>query len=127
MVAARTMDVAVVAFFIGSGSDITDVDIEMERHAGQRMVAVDGHFVTDDLGDDDGLLAKFTLGMQLHSFLKFLTAFDLIGWDDGDILGIVHTVTLLGGKADLEGIPGLLSLHRLFEAWDDLSFALNVG
>jgi len=82
MVPARTMDMAVVAFFIGSGADVTDRDIEMERHPGQRMIAVDSHFVADNLGDDDGLLAKFTLGMQLHSFLKFLTAFDLIGWDD---------------------------------------------
>ena len=82
MVTARTMDMAMIAFFIGSGPDITDGDIEMERHAGQWMVAVDGHFVADDLGDDDGLLAKFTLGMQLHPLFKLLTALDLICWDD---------------------------------------------
>jgi len=39
----------------------------------------------------------------------------------------VNTVTLLGGKADLERIASLLSLHRLFETRDDLSFALDIG
>lgn len=127
MVSARPMDMAVVAFLIGRGTHFANLDVEVERHAGQRMIAVNGHLVADNLGDDDCLLAELTLGMELHSFLKLLAALDLIGGNDGNILGIVNAVSFFGRNANLEGIAGLLALHRLFKARNDLPFALDIG
>ena len=39
----------------------------------------------------------------------------------------MHTVALLGCDADLKGISGTFSLHRLFETSDDLSLSVDVG
>ena len=127
MVSARTMDMAVVAFLIGRGTYLANLNVEVQRHAGERMIAIDGHFVANDLGNHDGLLAKFTLCVELHSLFELFAAFDLIGRDNGDILRIMKAIGLLGSDADFEGVASLFAFHRLFQAGDDLPFALDIG
>jgi hypothetical protein len=124
---ALAMHMAVIEFFLGRGAHIADGDVKMERHAGERMIPVNGDLVADDLGDDDCLLSKFTLGVELHSLFKLFSAFDLIGGNYGDILRIVNAVSFLGRDANFKGVTSFLALHGLFEAGDDLSFALDVG
>ena len=46
--------------------DIVNGDSKMERHAGQRVIGVDGDAVGVDLGDgDDPAVAVFVLGAEL--------------------------------------------------------------
>ena len=127
MVPTGTVDMSVVEFFLGGVAHLADGDIKVKRYSSQRMVAVDGDIISYNLGDDDGLLSEFTFGMQLHTFLKFLSSFDLIGWNHRNILGIMHAVSLLGGDADLERFPGAPPLHGLLQTPDDLSLSMNIG
>ena len=62
--AAGSMDMSVIELFPGRVPHFADGDIKVERHAGKRMIPVDGDIISHNLGDDDGLLSEFTFGMQ---------------------------------------------------------------
>ena len=88
------------------------------------MIAIKGHLVSLDLGNHDDLLALIVGSLQLHPFLEFLAAFDLVGSDHGDLGWVGKSVSLVGRDRDRESITGLLALHDFFQALHDLSFAM---
>ena len=53
MMTAGAVHVTVREFFLGRGTHFGDLHVEVERLTGERMIAVHGHHVAGDAGDDD--------------------------------------------------------------------------
>lgn len=59
MVAARTVHMSVVDFFAGGITHAAHIDVEVEDHARQGMIAVYRHFVAVNLNNHDCMNAAF--------------------------------------------------------------------
>src|SRR5690606_25473115 len=69
MMSARSVDVPVGELFLGGGAHVRDLDVEIEVLAGQRVIAVDGDHVPDDLCDSNGARAPIRVDLKLHADL----------------------------------------------------------
>src|SRR5437867_2411842 len=85
MMPSRPMDVAVGEFFLRGVADVDDIDIELQRHAGQGMVGIDLHRVIlyGDHGDDLRARPAGGLGAELHARAKLR---DALEQPAGDVL-----------------------------------------
>ena len=127
MMAAGAVDMAVSDFLGGRGSDFADRDVEMERHPGEGMIAVEGHLVSLDFRNNDDLLALIVGGFELHPLFELFASLDLIRGNHGDLLRVRKSISFLGRDRDRERVAGLLALHDFFKTLHDLTLAMKVG
>jgi hypothetical protein len=133
MVAAAAIAAGVAAAlldFFGSGwTDLVDFDVEVERQASQRMVAVDDHDLIVEFDDrDDHLFVFFFVGQtELHADFKIIGTLEFIASDFEAQL--VDTIAIGIGGVDgyLEVISSAVSLEGLLQTRDDLLHSMHVG
>lgn len=77
MVIIRTVDVAVAQFLSRRIPYFLDGDSEMQRHARERMIAVDGDLVHIHADNGDHPRPRLTHGMKLHPHLDVIVGIEL--------------------------------------------------
>lgn len=127
VVATFAVDVAVRQFFFARLADVGDLDGEVQRLAGERVVAVDGDVVALDLahGHVDGALVVAAL--ELHARLEVFHALECRARHHLDQFRVARAVAFLGCHVDLELVTGRAAFQCLFQARHDMAFAMDVG
>ena len=76
VVTTLAVDVAVRELFFARVTHAGDLDGEMQRLPGQRVVPVDGDIVAFDLGDGDVDAALVVTALELHARLQVFHALE---------------------------------------------------
>src|SRR5690606_18283238 len=127
VVATRAVHVTVRQLLGGGVAHVDHVDVEVQRLAGQRVVAVDRDLAILDLGDGDDLYARRGLGLETHPGLDL---FDALEHFQRHFLGqrlVPLAVGFRGRYPHRHLFTRLLAFQRLFQAWDDVAGAMEIG
>ena len=124
---AFTVDVAVRNFFLGSVADGHDLHLEVKALASQWVVAVDGNVVAVQVTDGHDLhLAVRSGGVELHAHFQLVYAFEHAAAQRADQLGRVFAIGIFRFYGNGQLITDALAFQGLFQAWDDVTCALQV-
>jgi hypothetical protein len=126
VVAARTVDVAVLEFLFRRLADVHDRDVEVERDTGQRVIRIQGDLVSLDVGDPHDQRAVLGLGLELHSDLELFHG-QLLPIHDLDHRVTPFAVTHRRQEAHLERVAGDPALQFGLEARNDVARTVQVG
>src|SRR5690348_2116104 len=126
MMPARAVDVAVLEFFGGGVADVYHFDIEVQRLAGQGVVAVHSYVVALHVNDTDHVRAPVGFGAELHAGGDVDVA-EAVARHVLDERLISNAVPVLRGDADVEGFAGRLAFESALEAGDDAADAVEIG
>ena len=74
----RAVDVAVTQLFAGGVAHVADSDVEVERDAGQGMIAINGDGVSLDLDDGDDLHPEVALDAEAHPGFQLFGALEQV-------------------------------------------------
>ncbi|ESJ24120.1 hypothetical protein B551_0206175 [Cupriavidus sp. HPC(L)] len=101
--AGRAVRVAVLHFFGGRFADLGDLQPETQRHAGQRMIAVEHHLVLGDIGNgiDHRILFVTVFGHAFELHADFQRLGKTIARLDLDQFGVVVAEGILGLELQL--------------------------
>lgn len=127
VMAAGAVHVTVRELFFGSVTHVGDLDGEVQGLAGQRVVAVDGDVVAFDLADGDVDAALVIAALELHARLEVFHALERGARHHLDQLFVTRAVALFGGDVDLELVAHRAAFERLFQARNDVAFAMDVS
>ena len=112
---AVRMGVAVLELLSGRLADLIYGDVEVEVHAGKRMVHVDGYVISVDLHYNGGLHALIGLKAVGGADLG-LEPLEERALHGADLVCVPRAVGLLRGEPDAELLAGLTALELLLEA-----------
>jgi hypothetical protein len=124
---AFTVDMTVGHFFLGSVADGNDLHLEVQALASQRVVAVDGDIVAVQVTDGDDLHLTVRRGsVELHAHFQLINTFEHAAAQGADQLGGVFAVGIFRFYGHFQLIADSLAFQSLFQAWDDVTRALQV-
>jgi len=127
VVTAFTVNVAVGHFFLGSVADGNDLHLEVQALTSQRVVAVDGDVVAVQITDGDDLhLAVRRGSVELHAHFQLVDTFEHAAAQGADQFGRVLAVGIFRFYGNGQLITDALAFQGLFQAWDDVTCALQV-
>ena len=109
------MGVAMLELLSGRLTDLVDGNLEIEVHAGKRMVHVDGYVISLDLDDNCGLHALIGLKAVGGADLG-LEPLEERALHGADLVCVPRAVGLLRGEPDAELLACLTALELLLEA-----------
>ena len=112
---AVRMGVAVLELLSGRLADLIYGDVEVEVHAGKRMVHVDGYVISVDLHYNGGLHALIGLKAVGGADLG-LEPLEERALHGADLVCVPRAVGLLRGEPDAELLACLTALELLLEA-----------
>ena len=112
---AVRMGVAVLELLCGRLADLIYGDVEVEVHAGKRMVHVDGYVISVDLHYNGGLHALIGLKAVGGADLG-LEPLEERALHGADLVCVPRAVGLLRGEPDAELLACLTALELLLEA-----------
>lgn len=115
LAAAVRMGVAVLELLSGRLADLIYGDVEVEVHAGKRMVHVDGYVISVDLHYNGGLHALIGLKAVGGADLG-LEPLEERALHGADLVCVPRAVGLLRGEPDAELLACLTALELLLEA-----------
>ena len=127
VVAARAMHVAVLQFFCRRLAYFRDFHFEVQRLAGQRVVAVHGDHVAGDVSDHYLTMAVFGFGVEAHALLHLGNALKSTAWHLLDKALLVDAVAVFWGNRDLQLLAGGLAFEFALEARDEIAVAVQVS
>ena len=122
-----TMHMTVRQLFFGGGANVGDIDLEMQRLAGQRMVAVNMHLFVIDMRHGDIDNALWAMPLELHAGLDILHALECVARHFLDQFGMMFAIAFRGGHVHLKLIAGLTTDHGLLQTRHNLAAAVQIG
>ena len=122
---AVRMGVAVLELLSGRLADLIYGDVEVEVHAGKRMVHVDGYVISVDLHYNGGLHALIGLKAVGGADLG-LEPLEERALHGADLVCVPRAVGLLRGEPDAELLACLMPLKLLLKAVQEPAGAVHV-
>jgi len=127
VVTTFAVHVAVSHFFLGSVADGNDLDLEVQALACQRVVTVNGHVVAVQVANGHDLHLAIRRGsVELHAHFQLIDAFEHAAAQGADQFGRVLAVGIFRFYGNGQLITNVLAFQGLFQAWDDVTCALQV-
>jgi hypothetical protein len=125
IVTAGAVHVTVRELLGGRVANVDDLDLEVQRLTGERMVAVDLRIVALHGFDDEHVRAGARLELNARPDAR-LAAGQLPHGHVSDQAGLMEPVAFLGSNADLELRADGLPLERLLQPGDDVASAVQI-
>ena len=127
VVAAGPVSMTVRQLLTSGFADAGDFDIEVQRLARHRMVAVECHGVTADLGHGQHAGALRPARGQLHADRRFDVELQCSLRDDLHETGVARPVAFLRGHDRRQPVARVAPGKRLLQSWHDVAVAMQVG
>ncbi len=124
---AALVDVAVSNLFFSRGTHLLDCDVEVQMLACQRVVAVDGDFVTFNFNHADGYRTLVGIRLKLHAGLKVFDTLEAILGHDLFKRRVWLAVAISRIDANFGGLASLLTYQSCFEAWNDVTMTVKIN
>lgn len=127
MMATGTVHMAVVDFFGAGVADFCHFYIEVECHPGHRVIAIEDDLIANHLDDRHELHAFSRFGMKLHARFDLIHALKCISWHGLHQVIVTQAIGLFRRNRDMELVAEHLPGERVFQAWNDVALAVDIG
>ncbi len=127
VVAARSVNVAVLELFGRRGANLDNLDLEAQVQSGKRVICIELNLVTFDADDRDDSCTFGTIRLELHARLDVRTFRELRARYFLHHLVVALTVSIAGSDAHLELVATRLALELQFEPWDQVAYSVKIG